>query len=369
MAEKEASVLLVGGCGTIGQRVRDAINLQDDMLVYAIVTRSAKESVLTAHKKGYAIYTSEPKEIENFKRLGIDVKGTIEDILNGGGFDIIVDCTEDKNARDKNGKKIGSGEKNLIEHYKPRDLKAILQGGERHEAVDVSFNALANYNDAIGKNYVRVVSCNTTGASRLLKVIDNHFGVAHAYGFLTRRGNDPHQKGEQPRGSESTIEVNTHQGKDIATVLTHLEGRIATDAKKTDKQEFHSHTWAITIKELPNVDSVLDVLKSEPRILLLGDDGMFDSDTKIHHWSKELRMRGDIYETIVWPKKFVSVNGNVIKLQILVDQQAIVVPETIDCIRAMLGMATKEESIRKTNESLGIPITDLYLDYKYVRRL
>ncbi len=371
--EKEASVLLVGGCGTIGQRVRDAINLQDDMLVYAIITRSANEKVRTAYRQGNAIYTSEPKEIENFRKFGIEIESTIEDVLDKGGFDIIVDCTEDKNAKDKNGKKIGSGEKNLIERYKPRGLKAILQGGERAEAVETSFNALANYDSAIRKNYVRVVSCNTTGATRLLKVLNDHFIVRYAKGKLNRRGNDPHQKGELPRGSESTIEIDTHQGQDIATVLLDLNYKIKTNAKKSDKQEFHSHEWYFALEKNLSVDDIIDALKTEPRILVLNDSFLFKNDTDIHYWSKELRVRGDVYETIVWPKKAISKTDFFIKegypvyeLQILVDQQAIVIPETIDCIRAMLGMASKEESMRKTNESLGIPLTRYQLEYRYV---
>jgi len=39
----------------------------------------------------------------------------------------------------------------------------------------------------------------------------------------------------------------------------------------------------------------------------------------------------------------------------MVDNQAIVIPETIDAIRALTGIEeSAENSIRKTNESLGI---------------
>ena len=41
-------------------------------------------------------------------------------------------------------------------------------------------------------------------------------------------------------------------------------------------------------------------------------------------------------------------------MQIAIDQQADVIPENIDAIRAMFELATAQESIEKTNKSLGI---------------
>ena len=56
----------------------------------------------------------------------------------------------------------------------------IFQGGEKAEVAEVSFIAQSNYNDSWGKNAVRVVSCNTTGLSRVLGAIDRKFGVKQA---------------------------------------------------------------------------------------------------------------------------------------------------------------------------------------------
>ena len=47
--------------------------------------------------------------------------------------------------------------------YERAGVKAIFQGGEKHELAGVSFVAQANYGEALGRDPVRVVSCNTTG--------------------------------------------------------------------------------------------------------------------------------------------------------------------------------------------------------------
>ena len=54
----------------------------------------------------------------------------------------------------------------------------------------ISFNAFANYQEAWGAQFVRVVSCNTTGLVRTLFPIDRVFGIewGREYGhFRSRR--------------------------------------------------------------------------------------------------------------------------------------------------------------------------------------
>ncbi len=378
-------IVVFGGCGTVGQRVRDAISKQDDMEVFAIVTRSPKENVQLPYSRGIPIYTSDNKYIEGFKQLGIQSK-KLEDLLKiRDSFDVVIDCTDD-----------GVGRINLEKYYKPNDIKAIFQGGEKEDIAQVSFNSLCNYEDAINKNYIRVVSCNTTGASRVLRVLDVNYSIIKAYGMLDRRGNDPHQEGKLPRGSQSTIECNSHHSKDIVTVIKNLTEKIKTDAKKVDKQEFHSHIWTIDLEKEVSLDELKSLFRTSTRIITLSDKFMFKDDGKIKFYVKDSARlgqgTGDIYETLVWPEEFISTEkciypiekfggtiieatsgnagvrfislsgenlykcneGTRVSFQILVDQQSIVVPETVDAVRAMFNMASKQESIEKTNKSLGI---------------
>jgi glyceraldehyde-3-phosphate dehydrogenase (NAD(P)) len=71
-------------------------------------------------------------------------------------------------------------------------------------------------------------------------------------------------------------------------------------------------------------------------------------------WAREKgRDRNDVYETTVWKDSVTVVDGEAYFFM-GVHQEAIVVPENIDAVRAMVGGYTREESMKLTDESLGI---------------
>ena len=66
------------------------------------------------------------------------------------------------------------------------------------------------------------------------------------------------------------------------------------------------------------------------------------------------RDRENLYEVALW-EDLIEVKGNELFYAYMVDNQAIVIPETIDAIRALDGrMKSSKESIEMTNASLGI---------------
>lgn len=66
------------------------------------------------------------------------------------------------------------------------------------------------------------------------------------------------------------------------------------------------------------------------------------------------RLYGDMYEVALW-QDMLKVVGDELFYAYLVDNQAIVIPETIDAIRALTGIETDAiKSIHKTNDSLGV---------------
>ena len=71
------------------------------------------------------------------------------------------------------------------------EKKTLWQGGEEHEIAGFSFNSSCNYKEAIGRQFVRVVSCNTTGLCRIIHEIDKEYGVSHVHAVMVRRGSDP----------------------------------------------------------------------------------------------------------------------------------------------------------------------------------
>ena len=63
---------------------------------------------------------------------------------------------------------------------------------------------------------------------------------------------------------------------------------------------------------------------------------------------------GDMYEVALW-EDMLKVVGDELFYAYVVDNQAIVIPETIDAIRALTGIESDgQKSIVKTNKSLGI---------------
>ena len=66
------------------------------------------------------------------------------------------------------------------------------------------------------------------------------------------------------------------------------------------------------------------------------------------------RPHDNLYEVALWAD-MLRVQGDELFYAYMVDNQAIVIPETIDAIRALTGIVENaNESIAKTNTALGI---------------
>ncbi|RLE44841.1 type II glyceraldehyde-3-phosphate dehydrogenase [Candidatus Woesearchaeota archaeon] len=329
----------IHGYGTIGKRVADAVNCQEDMEVVGVTKTKPDYEARLAIKRGYELYAATPEKIEAFKNAGISVKGTIEDLIQEA--DIVVDCSP---------KKVGA--ENKAKYYEKAGIKAIFQGGEKKDVAEVSFNALANYEQAIGRDYVRVVSCNTTGLVRLLYIINQNFGVNKARVTLIRRVVDPKddKKGLVNNIMPDPITIPSHHGPDVQTVL---DVDITTVAFKVPTTRMHVHSLNIELKQQAKPEDIIEALREEPRIMLVSYEDGFTSIAKIMEYAREIRIRSDLFENVIW-KESIAIINNELYLTQAIPQEAIVIPENIDAIRAMFNTARKEESMRLTNETLGI---------------
>ena len=329
----------INGYGTIGKRVADAVSRQDDMEVMGVTKTKPDFEAKMAIKKGYKLYCAIPENLKLFESAGVEVEGTVEELIKE--VDIVIDCSPGK---------VGAQNKPM---YEKHGVKAIFQGGEKKDVAEISFNALANYEKAVGKNYVRVVSCNTTGLVRVLHILDTNFGVEKVRAVMIRRVVDPKEdkKGLVNGIVPDPVKLPSHHGPDVQTVLPHID--ITTVAFKVPTTLMHVHSLNVQLKEKVSEDDVIDVFEKEPRILLVSSGDGFTSTAKIIEWARELRLRYDLFENIVW-KDSIAIVGNELYFTQAIHQEAIVVPENIDAIRAMLEMASKDESIKKTNESLDI---------------
>jgi glyceraldehyde-3-phosphate dehydrogenase (NAD(P)) len=329
----------INGYGTIGKRVADAVSRQDDMEVVGVTKTKPDFEAKMAIKKGYKLYCAIPENLKLFESAGVEVEGTVEELIKN--VDIVIDCSPGK---------VGAQNKPM---YEKHGVKAIFQGGEKKDIAEISFNALANYEKAVGKNYVRVVSCNTTGLVRVLHLLDTNFGVEKVRAVMIRRVVDPKEdkKGLVNGITPDPVKLPSHHGPDVQTVLPHID--ITTVAFKVPTTLMHVHSLNVQLKERVSEDDIIDVFEKEPRILLVSSGDGFTSTAKIIEWARELRLRYDLFENIVW-KDSIAIVGNELYFTQAIHQEAIVVPENIDAIRAMLEMASKDESIKKTNESLDI---------------
>jgi glyceraldehyde-3-phosphate dehydrogenase (NAD(P)) len=330
----------VNGYGVIGRRVADAIVLQPDMVLAGIVKVRADYKALIAVEKKYNLYAADEKSLKNFSESGLNPKGMLRDLLKE--VDVIVDASPEG---------IGA-QNNMI--YKEFNKKVVFEGGEDHELTGLSFVAQCNFDDAKGKKSLRVVSCNTTALCRVLDSLDKAFKIKKARAVIARRAADPDETSKGPIDAVVLDPVNlpSHHGPDVQTVLPHID--IFTMALKIPTTHMHLHSLIVSVKEKVSEDKVTDVLKETTRVLLINSKDGIKSTAHIMDFARELgRPRSDLYEAAVWADS-IKVVDDEIYFYMGVHQEAIVIPENIDAIRALTGKYSKEESIKLTNKTLGI---------------
>ena len=132
--------------------------------------------------------------------------------------------------------------------YVPNKVKAIFQGGEKHKIVEASFVAQCNYNEALNKDYVRVVSCNTTGMCRTLSAINKEVGISRVDATMIRRGADPWDIRHGPMNSiVPVLELPSHHGPDVQTVLKDLH--VFTTALSVSTSLMHMHNLIVDLNK------------------------------------------------------------------------------------------------------------------------
>jgi glyceraldehyde-3-phosphate dehydrogenase (NAD(P)) len=328
----------VNGYGTIGKRVADTVRAQDDMEVVGISKTKPNYEAATAHYLGYDIYC--PSEnLDAFEQAGMPATGTIEEMLEKS--DLVVDCTPS-----------GIGEKNKPMYMKA-GIKAIWQGGESHPIAGFSFNAASNYEQAVGRDLTRVVSCNTTGLCRAIKTIDRELGVSKVRASLARRAVDP---SNIKKGPVNSIVLNppklpSHHGPDVRSVLPHID--ITTAAIKIPTTEMHIHTVNMQFNKDCTTEDVKKIFLSESRIRLIGDG--ITATAEVMEVARDIkRPRHDVWENCIWSESITVSNKELYFFQ-GIHQEAITIPENVDAIRAMMELESDgAKSVEKTNKTFGL---------------
>ncbi len=327
----------VNGYGTIGKRVADAVALQDDMQVVGVAKTKPNFEARNAVENGYPLYAAVEERADEFAEAGIEIAGDVNEMLERA--EVVVDATPS-----------GVGAQNAS-MYDDHDVKAIFQGGEDDDVAERSFNAAANYGDCVGAESVRVVSCNTTGLLRVLHPLERDHGIGKVRATLVRRGGDPAQHGRGPINDilPNPVTIPSHHGPDVRTVM---DVDITTTGFKVPATLMHVHS--LNVETTASREEVIETLEGESRVRFVEPEDGVSSTAEIKEMMlDEGRPRGDAWENMVW-RESVSVEDGELYLFQAIHQESDVVPENIDAVRALAGTADRDESVRTTNETLGI---------------
>ena len=331
----------VNGYGVIGKRIADAVAVQDDMELIGVVDVVSDWRIKVALEKGYPVFASTREAGDQMRAAGIQVTGSLDDLL--GRIDVVADATP---------KKVASAN---LEKYRAAGIKSIFQGGEKHSLTGHSFVAQANYETALGRDATRVVSCNTTSIVRTLGALKAAGLLKKARGVLVRRATDPWESDHS--GVMNTVvpekTIPSHQGPDAQTVDPDLD--VVTIALVAAHTTSHLHAWSVELTRPSTKEEVLDAFRSAPRIAFLrASEGIVALNSTLEMMADLGRPRGDMWEVGLWEDSL-TVTGNELFYNYQVYNQAIVVPETIDAIRALTGIESEgRKSIAKTDQALGI---------------
>jgi glyceraldehyde-3-phosphate dehydrogenase (NAD(P)) len=331
----------VAGFGVIGQRLADGVARQEDMELVGVADVAPTLAVQALAERGmpYAMYAAAPGAREALEAAGIPVTGDFDDLI--AQVDIMLDSAPG-----------GIGAKNK-EKYEAAGVKAIFQGGEADSVADVFFHGYANYQNGVGSDYLKLTSCNTTGLIRTIDALDRAVGIEKVAITIIRRVADP---GDTHRGLVDTLQIEpipNHQAVDLMSIMPHID---ATGILvHTPVTHGHIITIVATPKRAVTTEEVIETFRAHPRIRVVRIADGFDTNTSLFNYARFLgHPRGDMYEVGLF-EEAVGMSGNDIMFAINIPQESVVIPETIDGIRAALEMQTDRlEGVALTNQYLGM---------------
>jgi glyceraldehyde-3-phosphate dehydrogenase (NAD(P)) len=331
----------VVGYGTIGTRLADGAALQEDMALVGVVDVAPTLPLRALHESGmdHDLYLVDPSREPEFDALGIPVTGAFEELLEQ--VDVVLDATP-----------AGIGAKNK-ELYEKHGVKAVFQGGEAHDVADVFFHGYANYEKGVGRDYLKLTSCNTTGLIRAVDAVDREVGVEKVAITIVRRVADP---GDTHRGLVDLLKVApvpNHQAVDLMTIMPHVDAT----GFLVHTPVTHGHVISIVASPKKTIDkaSLLDVFRAHPRIRVVSIEDGFNSNTSLFQYARFLgNKRADMYEIAVW-EECIGFSGDDLLFAINIPQEAVTIPETVDAVRASMEMQTDRlQAVGLTNQYLGM---------------
>lgn len=331
----------VAGYGVIGQRLAAGVARQEDMELVGVADVAPTLPVRALAERGmpFPLFSAAPGSEVALEAAGIPVAGNFDDLL--GQVDIMLDAAPG-----------GIGARNK-EKYVEAGVKAVFQGGESAEVADVFFHGYANYEKGLGQNYLKLTSCNTTGLIRTVHWLDRAVGIERIAITIIRRVADP---GDTHRGLVDSLQLEAipnHQAVDLMNIMPHIN---ATGLLvHTPVTHGHIITIVATPKNKTNPAEVVEAFKEHPRIRVVRIADGFTTNTSLFNYARFLgNERGDMYEVGLF-EETVGMSGDDVMFAINIPQESVVIPETLDGVRAAMRMQEdQEEAVALTNKYLGI---------------
>lgn len=332
----------IAGYGVIGQRLADGVALQKDMELVGVADIAPTLSIRALAERGmpYDLYLVDGADKEAFDKLGIKTAGSFDDLVSK--VDVMLDSAPG-----------GVGIKNK-EVYKAKGVKAVFQGGEKDEVADVFFHGYANYDAGVDQQFLKLTSCNTTGLIRAVDCLDKLVGLDRVAITIVRRVADP---GDYHRGLTNALLVDkapSHQAVDLMSIMPHIE---ATGILvHTPVTHGHFITVVANGKEKITKDMAVKAFRAHDRIRVVRLEDGFLGNASLFRYGRDLgRPHGDLYEIAIWEDTIVE-TGDGIMFGLHIPQESVTIPESIDAIRAAMGMQKDGAAgVAETNKYLNLP--------------
>jgi glyceraldehyde-3-phosphate dehydrogenase (NAD(P)) len=320
------------GLGVIGKRVVRAVRAQPDMRLTAVVLRSPSPAALAT--SGLPVFAFDEAAAGRLRRAGLRSAGGLADALTG--CDVVVDC--------------GPGGSGATRHadYGGAGVRVVYCGGERSPALGPLVHPRLNPRALATGVTHRVPSCNTTAVSRLLSAAGRS-EITELDLVVLKCCTDNDKAGKGGTNGTRLGGGHTHHGDDLQEMCPGVRVRsVAASVPMTSGHVIHVR--AHTADPLSDND-LMARLDREPRITT--HEGPGDLDTSILKDAQWRRQWHDRYELVVRP--VAARRGRTHELWLVLDNEAITIPELMDVVRCS-GSGSTEPDEARTNLALGIGV-------------
>ena len=342
MPQPNTIPVALNGYAAIGKRVAAVIGLQEDMSLVGIADVGVDWRLRVATLKGIHIYGA-AAAAEAMRRASLPMADNLAELIEANY--IFVDFAP---------KHVGAANAAI---YRCAGKPLIVQGGERHDLTGLSFVPEARHDGAVGRSATRVVSWNTTSLART-RSAHKRAGLSRpARGTLPRRAIDPGESDHT--GIVNTLvpqpELPSHQGPGRQSVDPCLD--VVTVAEKVPETVGHLHYWSVLMTRVASKAQAIDAFLASSRIAPTRTDKGFVALNSAQEMMADLgRPHGDLDELDRWVD-MLKVQRRELYYACMDGNQAIVMPQTVDAIRALHGrIAVPAISIAKTHASRGIGV-------------